>query len=576
MTAVDASAAARRFGRFELRALVGRSERSMAWHAFDARIAQDVLLVLPRRQPAQPEALAQALAWAQRAARVAHPHLAHAIEVDQQERWPYIAYDYPAGGTLADRPAAREGHEPEAIARWMSQAAAALAFAHDAGFAHQDVQPWLLTLDEGGQVRLAGLGADGPEDAWTDAPSTQAEQRARRDARVAAERDVLALVLVLQGLLTGRPALDEPDIGVALRRLAPWGGEWIRLPWDVPRPVPEPLRIIANRGCDRQVRQRYRHARTLGRALQGWLDAEAGRSGDAHSQFIARVRELGVLPASPGAAERAARLAMMDRRHTEALAQVVLDDAALTLELLRGVNSAQVRGTQVSGNGTVLTVRRAIAMIGLDGVRRTALAMRNWPGPLDDAAARELQQAIAAAQRAARLAQALRPPGYDQEIVALVTLLQNLGRLLLHYHASDEMQQIRRLMRPEPGEGSDAVMTERTASQAVLGCDIDSIALAVARWMGLGGSDDAALVLMRRLPLDKAVRTPVTDDEILRALGSAANEAVDALALPEADRAAAVARVAKRHARWLELTPQELSAALQASARGRNVEAVAG
>ncbi len=142
----------------------------------------------------------------------------------------------------------------------------------------------------------------------------------------------------------------------------------------MPRPLPEPLRAIANRATDRQPRQRYRNARTLARALEGWLDHESHQDGDAHAQLIERVRQIGVLPALPGAAARAARLALMERQHTEELAGLVLRDPALTLELLRAVNSAQVRGTQVSGNGPVLTVRRAIAMIGLDGVRRSALA----------------------------------------------------------------------------------------------------------------------------------------------------------------------------------------------------------
>jgi hypothetical protein len=318
----------------------------------------------------------------------------------------------------------------------------------------------------------------------------------------------------------------------------------------------------------------------LARALEGWLDHDARQDGDAHAQLIERVRQLGVLPAQPGAAARAARLALMERHHTEELAHLVLQDAALTLELLRAVNSAlhsvDMRGTQVSAHGPVLTVRRAIAMVGLEGVRRCALAMRNWPGPLDADGAAELQQAIAAAQRAARLAQALRPAGYDLEMVALVTLLQNLGRLVLHYHQSDEMRQLRRLMAPlpaaAPGEPDEPGMSEQAAAFAVLGCDVEGMALAVARWMGLGGSDDSVLKLMRRLPLDKAVRSADNDDDLLRALGSAANEAIDALALPPERHAAAIERVAKRYARVLDLTPRDLMAAVQASASRSSAE----
>jgi non-specific serine/threonine protein kinase len=557
-------------GRFELRALLGRSAQSMAWRAFDPRSGQELLLVMPRHQPVSVAALSAAVADAQRATRLAHPHLVHAVEVGEVERWPYIAYDVPAGSTLAERRRPREGEAPEAIAAWTAQLAAGLAFAHDAGLAHHDLQPWLVMLADNGSARLIGLGVVSPLLAPTHTADEQ--QRARRDARDAAERDVLALALLLHGLLAGAPAFDESDLGAALQRLAPVGRENLRLPWDVPRAVPDALRTIANRATDRQVRQRYRSARTLARALEGWLDHEARQGQDAHAALIERVRELGVLPAMPGAAARAARLAMMERHHTDELAQLVMQDAALTLDLLRAVNSAQVRGTQVSGNGPVLTVRRAIAMVGLEGVRRSALAMRNWPGPLDDEGAADLRQAISAAQRAARLAQALRPPGYDLEMTALVALLQNLGRLVLHYHAADDMRQLRRLMAPLPaagdGDPDQPGMSEQAAAFAVFGCDIEGIALAVARWMGLGGHDDAVLQLMRRLPLDKAVRAPDNDDAMLRALGSAANEAVDALALPTARQAAALERIAKRYARALDITPSDLASALHGSARG--------
>ena len=89
-----------------------------------------------------------------------------------------------------------------------------------------------------------------------------------------------------------------------------------------------------------------------------------------------------------------------------------------------------MRGAQVAGSGPVLTVRRAIAMLGLDGVRRGALALRPWPGPLGaEDAARSWPRLVERCKRAGRVALALRPAGYDAEVVYLITLLQNLGRL---------------------------------------------------------------------------------------------------------------------------------------------------
>jgi len=560
----------RKLGRFELRQLLGRSARSMAWRAFDPRSAQEVVLVLPRQQPADAKALGAWLEQVRRGARLAHPNLAHAVEVGEQEQWPYVAYDSAIGATLAERLLARDGEPAADVARWMAQALAGLAFAHDAGVAHLDLQPFLLTLADSGTVRVLGLEVAAGEAELLPPPADAIEVSEHlRQARSAAERDVLALSVVMHGLLAGVPALDEPDVARVIARLPPLGRETLRLPWDLPRPVSDVLRAIANRATDRQPRQRYRNARTLARALEGWLEVDASQGADAHAKLIERVRQIGALPALPGAAARAARLAMMEREHTEELAQVVLRDPALSFELLRSVNSAQVRGTQVSGNGPVLTVRRAIAMVGLEGVRRSALGLRRWPGPLDERGARDLEHRVGLALRAARVAQSLRPAGYDAEVVSLVALMQNLGRLVVQYHFADDMRQVRRLMLPAPPPddapeaGPEPGMTEQAAAFAVLGADIEGMGAAVARWWGM---DDAVLHMIRRLPEQLPVRQADSDDDVLRCVASAANETVDALALPAAQQAGAIELVAQRYARALDVTARDIQAALQASA----------
>jgi non-specific serine/threonine protein kinase len=264
----------------------------------------------------------------------------------------------------------------------------------------------------------------------------------------------------------------------------------------------------------------------------------------------------------------------MERERTNELAFVVLEDIALAFEMLRAVNTAQVRGAQVAGSGPVLTVRRAIAMMGLDGVRHAALALREWPGPLDERGAQELQRMIDRVKRSGRIAQALRPAGYDSEVVYLVTLLQNLGWLVVQYHFADEVRQIRRLMQPGPplnaGEPVEPGMSEESASFAVLGVDIEAVGIAVARHWGL---DDTVIHMLRRLPMTTAVRTIENDDDMLRAVGSCANETLEASALPAAQAPAALARVAQRYARALNITLKDLQLALQPGVPAKAKEA---
>jgi eukaryotic-like serine/threonine-protein kinase len=573
------AAVARRLGRFKLLALAGKSRRSMAWRVHDSRgvhAAQEYLLLLPRVQPADRNAAQRWDLAVRRAARLNHPNLATPVEIGVYERWPYVLYDAAGCITLDERLQGGKAIGAVEACTLLVGVLQGLAFAHEGGVAHRDLQPYMLLLGEPGVVRLIGLelgqhAEHEPHDAPvpTAKPRTSIEALALHAQREAARADVLCASLLLHLALFGQPALGEADVVELAARLPPSGRELVRLPWDLAVPVPEALRAIANRGTDRQERHRYRSARGLMRALEGWLQAEGAAGGGPLALLIDRLHSVGSLPASPGSAARAARLALMDRERTNELAEVVLQDLALAFELLRWVNSAQVRGAQVSGSGPVLTVRRAISLLGLDGVRRAALGLRPWPGPLDEDAAQTLRALFDAGKRAGRVAQALRPAGYDGEVVHLVTLLQNLGRLIVGYHFPDELQQIRRLMQAAPaaraGGADEPGMSEQAASYAVLGADIEAIGAAVARHWGF---DDTVLHLIRRLPLGTAPRSIDNDDDMLRAVASCGNEAVDALALPGAPRRAALRRVAQRYARALHIELRDLQDALQVAPAG--------
>ncbi len=557
-TAAPRQAAVRMFGRYQLLRLHGKSERTMAWAVAAPDSAAELMIVLPRVQPVGSAALQRWADGVQRGARLSHPKLAPVVEIGVQDGWPFVAYDGGNSATLRDRLGSK-GLPAFEMAGLAVQALGGLAFAHEGGVVHHDLQAFLLLVSDQGELRIAGL-----EVAADEAARAGIDLGALRQQRDAAQRDVLALGIVLHQGLTGQAALDEPDVARVIDRLPPTGRDIVRLPWTTAHPVPEVLRAIVNRATDRQERQRYRNARTLARALEGWLQVEAGGSSGPLALLQDKLRAAGALPSSPGAAARAARLALMERERTNELADVVLQDLALSFELLRAVNSAQVRGAQVSGSGPVLTVRRAIAMLGLDGVRRAALALRPWPGPLQAEAAQELERLIARVKRAGRVALALRPAGYDGEVVYLITLLQNLGRLVVQYHFADEAAQIRRLMQSAPaaqdGEPEEPGMSEEAASFAVLGADIEAIGAAVARHWGL---DDSVLPMMRRLPMATPVRHGDGDDDQLRLSASAANEAVDAMALPAHHLLQGLQRVVQRYGRALDITLKDVQAALQ-------------
>ena len=574
----------RAFGRFELRQLLGKSSATMAWLAVDTRSARELVLHMPRVQPTDASSLETWLHEARMAARLNHPHLAPVAEIGVQDHWPYLAVERGQGLTLGEWLQVQAQPAPLEAVDLLYQALEGLAFAHDSGVVHQDLQFHHLLVDDLGHVRVAALGTVlGARSAGTvvGAPAAPigvagraqplpsvldpAHLRVRRDA---AERDVLSIGVLLHHLLAGAPALEQADTGLVIARLPPHGRETIRLPWVTPHPVTEALRVIVNRATARQPRQRYLNARTLLRALEGWREAAALDGGGPLALLLDRLGNVGHLPALPGVGALAAGLAMLEGEHTREMTEPILRDMALSFELLRQVNTAQVQGTQVAGNGPVLTIRRTVALVGVNGVRQAAAALRAWPGPLNEAGAAALKQLMDRVRLAGHAAQALRPPGYDAEVVYLIALLQNLGRLMIQYHFVQEAAQVSALMQPTPAAESDDArehpgMSEEAASYAVLGVDVESLGAAVARHWGL---NDEVLHMIRRLPLNRPVRSPDGDGDLLRMAASAANEAIDAITqLPAAKVGAALGVVVQRYGRGLGITLRDLNDALHSA-----------
>ncbi|MEO8079924.1 MAG: HDOD domain-containing protein [Caldimonas sp.] len=559
------------FGRFELSRLLGKSDATMVWLGLDSRSGGEIMLSMPRVAPHGPGGLGNWLLGARRAARVDHPNVAAVAECGVHEHWPYVAIDRRAGVTLEEWLALHPRPSIEDSAGWIVAVLRGLAYAHDAGIAHLDLQPYNVLVNERGQASVMALAVASPaagDDAADGAATSPMplDPSQLRAQRAAAERDVLACGLLLHRLLADAPPLGAADVGRVMARMAPRGREMVRLPWTTPFSIPEALRAIVNRSTSGQERLRYRSARTFAGALDGWCEAVADNDGGPIALLLDRVRSVGHLPALPGLATRVQRVTAIETQRTDEIARHLLPDMALSLELLRTLNSAQVQGTQVAGNGPVLTLRRVVALIGVDGVRQAANRLRAWPGPLDADGAKALLTTINRVRLAGHTAQALRPAGYDGEVSYLVAALQNLGRLMVRYHFADEAAQIEQLMLPVaagPGEaeGEHPGLDEEGASFAVLGVDTESCGTAMARHWGLG---EEVLHMIRRLPVDAPVRKPDSDADLLRLVGSAANEAVDVISqLPAMKVGPALARVAQRYGGVLRLTPRILRDALQ-------------
>jgi hypothetical protein len=528
----------------------------MAWRVHDPRVDQELLLVLPRVALPNEDAVRAWEGHTRRVSRLGHPGMAHVVEIGSQDRFPYVAYDFE--GAAWGRKLAGGALPPRDAAAAIAQIARVLGFVHDAGCFHGDLQPYLIAISPSGQVKLAGL-----EVATMPAPEamTPAEAEALRTAQVDAggRADLLALGVLMHSALAGRSPMDEPDLGVVVSRLMTGEAEVLRLPSTVPQPVADPLRAIAARAVDRDAELRYRSARALHTALDGWLKADLNAGDGTFKAVIDKVRAEGLLPASEETRERMANLRMLEGESTREMSELLLGDLAVALELLRAVNTAQQRDSRRAGSASILTLHRAVALLGLEGVRRTALALKPWPGHLRGGSVDQLAALLERCRQAARVARQLRPQGYDAEAAYMATVLQNLGRIVLQYHFPELAHQIRALTLPHGAE-TGATLSEDTAAFSVLGVDIASVGIAVGRHLGL---DVATLTALKRIPARGGVLLPSrSDEEALCQTASCANDAIDALQLPPEKAALELAAIVNRYGRGLRITVKTLRDAL--------------
>jgi HD-like signal output (HDOD) protein len=180
-----------------------------------------------------------------------------------------------------------------------------------------------------------------------------------------------------------------------------------------------------------------------------------------------------------GSIARVIELADSDEPGPHDLAYFVLSDVALTQRILRLSNTVRYR--TVSGTA-VTTVSRAIALLGFDNVKTTALAMLlvdTLDNGVDNGAHAgsvrvELEASLCASLVGREMAKLSFYQGAEE--AAIGALFKNLAPLLVASHEHARYREISQL-------AAAGKHTPAQASQMILGCSYDTLSAAVlAEW----------------------------------------------------------------------------------------------
>ncbi len=164
----------------------------------------------------------------------------------------------------------------------------------------------------------------------------------------------------------------------------------------------------------------------------------------------------------------------------QSMADEILKDVALTQKLLRVVNTAHYRR---AGSDPISTVSRAVALMGVGGVRNVALSLMLLDRMEDKAHAQQLKVEFLRTVMAGTLASELCATSKEAEAAYLGALFRNLGRLLVSFYLPDDAEQIRKLC--NEGEDGQPPLTEARAAEKVLGVTLEQLADKVGRMWGL-------------------------------------------------------------------------------------------
>jgi serine/threonine protein kinase len=264
-------------GRYRLLERIDEGGAGAVWHATDERLGRDVAVKI--LGPDADEAFRERFAdEARRAASVQHPNVVTVYDEGRDGEDSFMVMEYVRGKTLRDVIADRGPLPAHQAARIVSQVAAALDAAHEAGVIHCDVKPANVILDEQGTAKLTDFGiaraARGPREHELIGTARYIAPE-RVEGHAPTERsDVFSLGLVAYELLAGRPAYEEMETEDLLRQ---------RL--DGPAPslrsarvgVPDGVDVVVRRALARDPQDRFASAGAFARQLI----AAAERGGDA-------------------------------------------------------------------------------------------------------------------------------------------------------------------------------------------------------------------------------------------------------------------------------------------------------
>ena len=223
-----------------------------------------------------PEAVKRFLKQARKLAALDHRNIVHVYDVDSQDDRYYVVMEEVEGRNLQEVLDDRGALPLETVARYVSQAASGLAYAHGQKHVHGALRPTNLLVDSQDDVKIANLGAAGlavsKQDDSVAAVDYISPEQAAGESKPHARSDIYSLGCVMYALLTGHPPFTK---GTADQRRQMHQDEQPPAVLDDRPDAAAELVAICEKMMAKDPSERYRAAEEIHEQLGGWSGEES-------------------------------------------------------------------------------------------------------------------------------------------------------------------------------------------------------------------------------------------------------------------------------------------------------------
>ena len=545
--------------RFEIRQVLGKGSQGIVYLADDPELKRKVAIksVNLKADLARESDIDQLLTEARTVSKLQHANIVSIFDIGMQDDSPYLVLEYINGHSLQQ--SIRKDPAMQQKIRIMRDVLEGVAAAHAQNIIHCDIKPANILISQQGQAKVADFGlalltdsSAGEDAALYGTPQYMAPEyiETRQHQKVS---DVFSLGLVFYEVLTGQAAFKGQDVYQILHAIA---NTELTPPSTINADIDERLETLVMKSLAKNPADRFSDAGEMLQALNDYLALDESElqhhTGDATVGFLLRrMRHKKDFPVFSHTISVLNQASTSETESLTTISNTILKDYSLTNKILRLVNSAYYN----RGGGKISTISRAVVMLGIDAVKSLATGLMLFEHMQNKLQASQLKENAVQALFSGLLANSLARDlgiGNHHEEAFLCALLQQLGKMLVHFYLHEEAQAIDKLMLRQN-------CSETAAVTQVLGISYSRLGISVAREWGF-----PRLMTDSMQPLDFDQLSPPADAaENLQLISQFSSALSGCLALPLQEQAIAIKKLTEQFAEALKLDEEKVSRLLE-------------